>query len=183
MTAHPSDVKVNVKSPGGNKGVPLSTATSNATASKLLLQTVVPDFHPCSKLHGLTSPCARRMWLEFIVSGKVPIASNKRCHVPGKNKKQKALQSWNIGITVATHERRRLHRKCGGADWYSTISYSTPSKRRCLDSSPKSAEVMNCKSPGSIRRYQAVATSTSSYSTPSKTRSSNTNVVDPTVLK
>ena len=162
-----------------------STDTTGGRRSSALAErpfaTAVPEFHPCSKLHGLRSPCARRMWLEFIVSGKVPIASKKRSHISRKSKKQKASQSWTAGITVATHVRRRLRRKCGQASWYSSISYSTPSKRKCLESSPTIPEVMNCKCPGSIREYQIVANSTSSYSTPSKTRSTNSRLADPRI--
>ena len=119
MDAHPLDAKINVEIHDATKGEPRLTTTSTSSNSG-----------------GLRSICARRMWLEFVVSGKVPITSKKGSHASRERKRHKRCQSWTSGMTVATHGRLRLRAKCGEGSWHSRTSCSTHSKRKCLESNP-----------------------------------------------
>ena len=119
MDAHPLDVKTNLQSQDATKGEPWLTATSTRSNSS-----------------GLRSLCARRMWLEFVVSGKMPMTSKKRSHASRENKRRKRYQRRTSGMTVATHARLRLRSKCGQAGWHSRTPCATHSKRKCLKSNP-----------------------------------------------
>ena len=103
----------------------------------------------CQAPAGLTSSCARRMWLHFAVSGNM--LEFERTQSAVSRQASKALQCRSvINNNVKTlcqssgHQRIRLHRKCGEASWYAQKVCSTPSKRRRNNES--------CESPFSANR-------------------------------